>query len=37
MGRDFTIYSVIEGKVAFERHNKTKLKVSVHPNEKASA
>lgn len=30
MGRDFTIYSLIEGKVAFERLDKTRLKVSVH-------
>jgi large subunit ribosomal protein L27 len=38
MGRDFTIYSVIEGKVAFERQSKTKLKVSVLAKEgKASA
>ncbi len=30
MGRDFTIYSVVEGKVAFERLDKARLKVSVH-------
>jgi len=34
MGRDFTIYSVIEGKVAFERLDKTRLKVSVYGKEK---
>lgn len=35
MGRDFTIYAVIEGKVAFERLDKSRLKVSVY--EAASA
>ena len=31
MGRDHTIYAAIEGKVTFERVNKTKLKISVYP------
>lgn len=31
MGRDHTIYSVIEGVVKFERENKVKFKVSVYP------
>ncbi len=31
MGRDFTIFSLIEGLVKFERLNKNKLKISVHP------
>ena len=31
MGRDFTIYSVIEGKVKFERVTKQKFKISVYP------
>jgi large subunit ribosomal protein L27 len=31
LGRDFTIYSVIEGQVKFERLNKSKFKVSVYP------
>ncbi len=31
MGRDHTIYSVIEGQVKFERLNKSKFKVSVYP------
>lgn len=31
MGRDHTIYSVIEGAVKFERVNKQKFKVSVYP------
>lgn len=30
MGRDFTIYSVIDGEVKFERVNKQKFKVSVY-------
>ncbi len=36
MGRDFTIYSVIEGQVKFERLDKTRMKISVYPA-KASA
>ncbi len=32
LGRDFTIYSVIDGKVAFERLDKQRMKVSVYPN-----
>tara|TARA_Y100000817_G_scaffold312720_2_gene307189 strand:- start:428 stop:688 length:261 start_codon:yes stop_codon:yes gene_type:complete len=31
MGRDHTIYSVIDGLVKFERVNKKKLKISVYP------
>ncbi len=31
MGRDFTIYSLIEGRVKFERINKLRSKVSVYP------
>lgn len=31
MGRDFTIYSVIEGIVKFERATKERLKISVYP------
>lgn len=31
MGRDFTIYSVIEGRVKFERINKERTKISVYP------
>jgi large subunit ribosomal protein L27 len=31
VGRDWTIYSVIEGVVKFERQSKEKLKVSVYP------
>lgn len=31
MGRDHTIYSIIEGVVTFERENKQKFRVSVYP------
>ncbi len=31
MGRDYTIYAVIEGLVKFERFSKEKFKVSVYP------
>jgi large subunit ribosomal protein L27 len=31
MGRDHTIYSVIDGQVRFERVSKQKFKVSVYP------
>jgi len=31
MGRDYTIYSVIEGLVKFERFSKERFKVSVYP------
>lgn len=31
LGRDFTIYSLVEGLVKFERFTKQKFKVSVYP------
>lgn len=31
MGKDHTIYSVVEGVVSFERFSKEKFKVSVYP------
>ncbi len=31
LGRDFTIYSLVEGQVKFERVTKLKFKVSVYP------
>lgn len=31
MGRDYTIFSLIDGQVLFERVNKQKFKVSVQP------
>src|SRR5690606_40981104 len=33
MGRDFTIFSLIEGQVKFERLNKDKFKISVYRSE----
>ena len=32
MGRDHTIYSLVLGKVEFERRSKTRLVVSVYPS-----
>lgn len=37
MGRDFTIYSVIDGQVKFERLSKERTKVSVYPAEAKTA
>ena len=31
MGRDFTIYSIIDGQVKFERMDKLRTKISVYP------
>jgi large subunit ribosomal protein L27 len=31
MGRDYTIYAIVEGKVKFERYDRQKFKVSVYP------
>lgn len=31
LGRDFTIYAMIPGVVKFERHDKTRKKISVYP------
>jgi len=31
LGRDFTIYSLVEGIVTFERYDKTRKQVSVYP------
>ncbi|MBY0314138.1 MAG: 50S ribosomal protein L27 [Bdellovibrionales bacterium] len=36
MGRDHTIYSVIEGQVKFERITKQKFKISVYPSTSAA-
>lgn len=36
MGRDFTIYALIEGQVKFERQNKDKFKISVYARETAA-
>ncbi len=37
MGRDYTIYSLIEGTVSFERLGKDRQKVSVYPAAAAAA
>ncbi len=37
MGRDFTIYALIEGQVKFERLTKERTKVSVYPVEAKTA
>ncbi len=31
LGRDYTIYAMIDGVVKFERHDKTRKKISVYP------
>ena len=36
MGRDHTIYSVIQGQVKFERITKQKFKISVYPSTEAT-
>ncbi len=36
LGRDFTIYSLIEGLVKFERLNKSRFKISVYPRPNAA-
>lgn len=33
LARDFTIFSLIEGQVKFERMDRTRLRVSVYPRE----
>ena len=35
LGRDYTIYALIDGVVTFEHKDKTRLKVSVYPAERA--
>jgi large subunit ribosomal protein L27 len=35
LGRDYTIFSLIDGRVKYERYNKDKRKVSVYPLEAA--
>ncbi|MBN9400690.1 MAG: 50S ribosomal protein L27 ['Candidatus Kapabacteria' thiocyanatum] len=32
LGKDYTIYSLIDGEVKFERKDRTRLKVSVYPS-----
>ncbi len=31
IGRDWTLFAMIDGVVQFERHGKSKLRVAVHP------
>lgn len=33
VGRDWTLYALINGRVAFERHDKTRKRVSIYPIE----
>ncbi len=37
MGRDFTIFAIAEGKVAYQRRRNDRVEVSVLPNERTSA
>ncbi len=37
LGRDFTLFSVIDGVVKYERHTKGRTKVSVYPAEAAAS
>lgn len=37
MGRDFTIYSVVDGQVKFERISKLKFRISVYPKTEKAA
>ncbi len=37
MGRDFTIFAKVDGKVQFERLDKKRLKVSVYPTQNGAA
>ena len=36
LGRDYTIYALVDGVVKFENRNKSQLKVSVYPAEQAA-
>ena len=33
MGRDYTLFALIDGKVVFERYGKTRKKISIHSTE----
>lgn len=37
LGRDYTIFSLINGEVKFERMDKTRMKVSVYPKDAAAS
>lgn len=36
LGKDYTLFSLIEGAVAFERQGKTRTRVSVYPMDKTA-
>lgn len=36
MGRDHTIYAIIEGRVSFERSSKERMKISVYPQQESA-
>jgi len=37
MGRDFTLFALVDGLVTFERHGKSKTRVAVYPAAAAAA
>jgi large subunit ribosomal protein L27 len=37
IGRDFTLFSLVDGLVKFERHGKSKMRVAVYPAAAAAA
>jgi len=37
LGRDHTLFALVDGKVKFERYDKTRLKVSVYPSDTGAA
>ena len=37
IGRDWTLFALVDGVVAFERHGKSKLRVAVHSQPAAAA
>lgn len=37
IGRDHTIFATVEGRVTFERMSKTRIKISVYPEEQQKA
>ena len=37
LGRDYTIYSLIDGVVKFEHHSKSRYRVSVYPSQAPAA
>lgn len=37
LGKDFTIFALVPGRVKFERTSKTQMKVSVYPDDKKAS